>query len=485
MRGPYFIGIDIGTQGARIVLLSIEGEMIASFEEIFPLDDASREEQSPQVWWDACCGGLKNLSSEIKGKIDPAEIKGIAVTSTSGTVIPLDKKHEPLYPAIMYSDKRSVVEAMWCQETAAKFCPNGYTGFNTSSGLSKMVWYVKKFSQQSNKIFQWCHAADFITGKLSGVWGVTDFTNALKSGYDVQNEEWPGYLFDQFPLKKEWMSKVLPSGEAIGHLDSKVAQMLGLSSTTQVAVGITDGCASQIASGAISPGDWNTTIGTTMVVKGVTEKAIIDPLGRLYSHRHPMGYWMPGGASNTGADWVAQEFGGRLDQCNEKAWSLIPTRHLSYPLRQKGERFPFISADAEGFEPAGLSLEERYVANMEGVAFLERYSFELIRHLSGEPINAVYTAGGASNSEVWLKIRSNVLNLPIYKMKYVSGAVGAAVLAASKIHFNSLEAAGKALIQTEKVIYPDRDLYERYEVNYRLFIDLMINKGYIKERFDA
>src|SRR5690606_23221204 len=196
-------------------------------------------------------------------------------------------------------------------------------------------------------------------------------------------------------------------------------------------------------------------------------------------------FWMPGGASNTGADWVTQQFEGMLNQFNKTAESLIPTPHLSYPLRQKGERFPFVSADAEGFEPAGLSLEERYTANMEGVAYLERYSFDLIHHLSGEPINAVYTAGGASNSEVWLKIRSNVLKLPIFKMKYVSGAVGAAVLAASKIHFNSLIAAGKALIQAEKVIYPERDLYERYEENYQLFIDLMINKGYIKDRFDA
>src|SRR3546814_8669540 len=75
---------------------------------------------------------------------------------------------------------------------------------------------------------------------------------------------------------------------------------------------MTDGCASQVASGAVSPGTWNTTIGTTLVVKGVTRQSLNDPEGRFYSHRHPDGYWMPGGASNTGADWV-QEFSGKQD----------------------------------------------------------------------------------------------------------------------------------------------------------------------------
>lgn len=485
MKGPFFIGVDVGTQGARIVLLDSEGEMVAHAEETFPLNPASREEQSPEAWWKACCTGLRQITTELKGRIPHDAIKGIAVTSTSGTVIPLDANHNPLHQAIMYSDQRSVKEAIRCKNAATKYHPDGYTGFNTSSGLSKMVWYVENFPDQANKIAHWCHAADYITGKLSGIWGITDYTNSLKSGYDVDKELWPPYLFDALPLEKEWMPDVLPSGEVVGNLDPQIAQSLGLSPHIKVAIGITDGCASQIASGAIKLGDWNTTIGTTMVVKGVTKSQLIDPLGRLYSHRHPMGYWMPGGAGNIGADWVTEEFTDQLDLLNERAKKLIPTSHISYPLRQKGERFPFVTPYAEGFEPPGLSLEERYTANMEGVAFVERYAFEMIRELSGEEINAIYTAGGASNSDVWLKIRCNVLNLPIYKMKYVSGAVGAAILAASQTYFSNLADAGKALVRLEKEIYPEKGLSERYTTNYAVFIEMMKNKEYIKGGIDA
>jgi sugar (pentulose or hexulose) kinase len=55
-------------------------------------------------------------------------------------------------------------------------------------------------------------------------------------------------------------------------LAPSVAAMIGLPSDVQVVTGMTDGCASQVASGAVNVGDWNTTIGTTLVVKGVTRR---------------------------------------------------------------------------------------------------------------------------------------------------------------------------------------------------------------------
>jgi sugar (pentulose or hexulose) kinase len=423
---------------------------------------------------------LKEAAKAVVG-----EIKAIAVTSTSGTVIPLDQNNVPLHPAIMYSDKRSVKQAEMCTNAALKYHNSGYTAFNFSSGLAKMVWFQETYPAKADKIARWIHAADFVTGMLSNIWGITDYTNAFKSGYDVSKYEWPEYLYTQLPLKKEWLPKVVPSGTVIGTISKDMARNFGLPEDVKITAGITDGCASQIASGAINPGEWNTTIGTTMVIKGVTKNEVLDPLGRLYSHRHPAGYWMPGGASNTGADWVTNEFGDDLINLNEQARQLIPTHQIAYPLRQEGERFPFIAPQARGFEPEELMRAERFTANMEGVAYLERYAYEMIEHLSGEEVNAVYTAGGASNSDAWLTIRSNVLNKPIYKMKHVSGAVGAAVLAASKTHFDSVIEAVKQLVVIEKEITPEKELTEKYEVNYQKFLSVMQQKGYMKGGFDA
>src|SRR5699024_10924965 len=283
---------------------------------------------------------------------------------------------------------------------------------------------------------------------------------------------------ENLPLTKKSLPKVFPAGTTVGSLQRELAEEVGLPEIAVVA-GMTDGCASQIAAGAVRPGDWNTTIGTTLVIKGVTKQPVVDPLDRLYNHRHPMGWWLPGGASNTGADWVSRDYSDDLQRLNKQAKDLIPTGHLAYPLRREGERFPFIAPEARGFTPGGLGHAEQFTANLEGVAYIERYAFDVIEDLSKEKINAVYTAGGGSESEVWLKIRSNVLGLPVVKMKYTTGAVGAAVLAASQTYYSNLVDAVSNMTQTEKKIVPSSPLVEKYEASYHQFLDVLGRKEYI------
>ncbi len=478
----YFIGMDIGTQGARVVLMDAVGNTVATKEEVFPLNSQSREEQSPEQWWASCMASLKALCRDVKNNIDLRSVKSIGITSTSGTIIPLDKQNEPLHNAIMYSDGRSAAEATICKEAARASGTKAFSAFNASCGLPKMLWFINTFPEKVAQIGSFIHAADFITGRLSGNFSVTDYTNALKSGFDLHRLQWPEYIFQSLPIQKSWLQQVVPSGEPIGTLREALAHDTGLPSTVVITAGMTDGCASQVASGAVNLGDWNTTIGTTLVVKGVTKTEINDPAGAIYCHRHPQGYWMPGGASNTGADWVSRLFGDAdINALNATAASLIPTKHSAWPLLQTGERFPFVAPDAKGFAPESLPEAVLFAAYMEGVAYIERYAYERIKALSGEDIAQVFTAGGGSNSDTWLTIRSNVLNLPLRKMKNVSGAAGAAVLAASRTHFANIVEAAREMIQAEKVILPESALASQYEEGYRQFIHVLKQKGYIPE----
>ena len=280
MEPAYFIGIDIGTQGVRIALVDTQANVIAGRSEQIPLTPRSREEQSPDQWWDI----TRRLLQEVVTGLSPEErgrIRAIATDSTSGTVIPLDKQNRPLHDALMYSDPRSAAEGQLCRRLAEKHHPDGYTGFNASSGLSKMVWFINNYPEKAAQLASWIHASDYITGMLCGNFGTTDYTNALKSGYDVAAFQWPAYLVSELPLREDWLQQVVPSGTPVGTLRPELAALYGLGDV-QVVVGMTDGCASQITAGAVTPGSWNTTIGTTLVIKGVTMKEVRDPEGREY-----------------------------------------------------------------------------------------------------------------------------------------------------------------------------------------------------------
>lgn len=478
-----FIGIDIGTQGVRAAALLDNGELCSSASQPFHAEDLPRmrQEQDPEAWWQAVLICLRKIVSDVKHRDASIRIHAVTVSSTSGTVLPLGADYRPLHPAIMYSDQRSGEVAKACTEAANRAGIAGYSNFTSSSGLSKIVWFHRTLPKAAERIALWAHAADYIVGRLSGVWGVTDSTNSLKTGFDLENNAWPDYIHSRLGISSERLPKVVPTGATIGNVARGVAEATGLPESAQVTVGVTDSCASQIASGAFRPGDWNTTIGTTMVIKGVTEKPVQDRHGRIYNHKHPEGYWMPGGASNTGADWVTLMFpNADLDRFNRQASALTPSPWIAYPLMQQGERFPFASPQARGFVPPGLKPEEAYTAMMEGTAYLERLAYALLRQLSGERIGQVFTAGGASNSATWLQIRSDVLQVPIVKMKHTTGAAGAAVLSASRTFYASLSEAGAALLRPETVVEPgSAALRERYERSYETFLGELQRRGYL------
>jgi len=80
------------------------------------------------------------------------------------------------------------------------------------------------------------------------------------------------------------------SGQEIVPSPGPCADASPLVVETVVVAGMTDGCAEQVASGA---SEWATGIplvGSTLVLKGLTEPSLPDPEGRVYSHRHPAGW---------------------------------------------------------------------------------------------------------------------------------------------------------------------------------------------------
>ncbi|WP_404405112.1 FGGY-family carbohydrate kinase [Jeotgalibacillus malaysiensis] len=471
-----FIGVDIGTQGIRCVAVDETGNVIAVEKHAFTLDldEGPKKEQHPDLWILNTFSLLKRLTDELKFKGKLNNLVALSVSSTSGTVIPLDGSGIPLHPAIMYHDRRAESAAVMCNEASKR---SGHsTKFNASYGLPKIKWFHDQFPDKAGRIKYWAHAADYVIGCLTGRWGVTDYTNALKTGYDLESVQWPVYI-SELDIDFSLLPDVTFPGDIIGRVSRSVAEKTGLPEQLKVTAGLTDGCASQFAAGAISPGMWNTTIGTTMVIKGVTNKPPADPEGRVYSHKHPDGFWMPGGASNTGAIWIRQYIED-MNDLNQSAEALFPTGTYSYPLNGKGERFPFQHAEATGFDHPDLSREALYTSRLEGVGYLERMSFELIADLSGEQINEVYTAGGGSNSFAWLKIRSNILNKPVIKMKYTDGAVGVAIIAASRTRFNSLQEAGKYMLLKETIIEPDIATGRKFEEYYQNFVEIMGERGY-------
>ncbi|MGE5221351.1 MAG: FGGY-family carbohydrate kinase [Omnitrophica WOR_2 bacterium] len=467
------IGIDLGTQGARVLAVDPAGRLASSEHEALMAPVQSLPEgwieQSPRDWWQAVRNCLLRTVAQLPSR---CSIAGISVDSTSGTILPVSVNGEPFYNAILYNDRRSENQAVEVQEAGAtqqnKF---GYV-FGSSYALPKILWFKQVFPELFVQTHRFIHAADFINGHLTGDFCVTDTSNALKTGYDLLDFRWPDFIENTLSIPLWLLPEVVLPGIQIGQVSMQAAQETGLAPGIPVFAGATDGAAAQIASGAVQPGDWNSTLGTTLVLKGIAREIIPDQKGRVYFHRHPEGWWMPGGASNTGTEWIKVDHPGddpaNLDRLAEP---YLPTSLVRYPLAKKGERFPFVHKEASGFfsgEPSDGN--EYYAAGLEGLALLERLAYTMLPAIGLEVGERLYITGGGARSTLWSQIRASVLHKVLKQPAVPETAMGAAIIAASGCWYGSLSQAARHMVQIVRSIESNPDWQDAYDDKYAAFM---------------
>jgi sugar (pentulose or hexulose) kinase len=308
----------------------------------------------------------------------------------------------------------------------------------------------------------------------------TDSSNALKTGYDLLRDAWPEELMAELGIPEGMLPDVVRPGIELGPVGRAGAEATGIAAGTPVIAGMTDGCAAQLAAGALRVGHWNSVLGTTLVMKGFAAEPIRDPHGALYSHRSPDGRWLPGGASSTGAGVLTERFPGRsLAALDRQAAAHEPAGVLAYPLVSRGERFPFAVPEAEGFllgEPAGEA--DLFAALLQGVAYVERLCFDYLDHL-GAPIDgAVSLTGGATRSHYWCQLRADVLGREARLVEEPEPAFGMALLAASV--GRGLSETAAEMVHVRELIEPREEHGERFRAPYLRLVDELERRGWLE-----
>lgn len=405
---------------------------------------------------------------------------------TSGTILLVDRSGKALTSGLMYDDLRAANESRFVNETGAStWASLGYR-MQPSWALPKLLWLLRE-NRDLIPSARLAHQADFINFRLSGHEVPSDSSNSLKTGFDLIRETWPCEVFHALGVPDHIMPSVVRSGTQIGTVCQEAGAMTGVPAGTPIIAGMTDGCAAQIAAGALEVGSWNSVLGTTLVLKGVTAELIRDPAGVVYSHRSPDGNWLPGGASSAGAGILTQRFPGRdLDGLSAHAAEREPASVVAYPLISGGERFPFTAPDAEGFV-LGTPVDEvdLYAALLQGVAFVERLCFDSL-DLLGAPTGGELTfTGGATRSRYWCQLRADILGRPVRLPENAEPALGMAILAAANSKARSAPERSVAdvaheMIRIREVIAPRPNRVARFHEPYLRMVEELARRGWIQ-----
>ncbi len=415
-----FIGIDVGTSACRACAIDQQAELLAEARTELPPPsrDGTRVAQDPGLWWLALTETLDKLCPQI----DSATVRRVAVDATSATLLLCDRRGQPLTPALMYNDARASAEA----ERIRQLAPPESAAASPSSSLAKLL-YLR--SERADGGYLALHQADWLAGKLSGQFGISDANNALKLGYDPVRRSWPDWLH-RLPLHPNCLPRVVVPGTPIGTGDRGLARRWNWPQAVEIVAGTTDSTAGFIATGAATPGTAVTALGSTLVLKVLSNTPVFAARYGIYSHRL-RDRWLVGGASNAGGSVLRQFF--TLQQIDAYSAALQPQRPTGldyYPLPAAGERFPVCDPLLQPrLTPRPASDAEFLQGILEGLARIERRGYQRLAELGAPYPDRVISVGGGARNAAWTTIRAQLLGVPVVAAAHQEAAYGAALLA--------------------------------------------------------
>ncbi|MGZ8256968.1 MAG: FGGY-family carbohydrate kinase [Gallionella sp.] len=405
-----FLGIDFGTSGARVCVIAADKSVC--WEQRVSFADAAN--QTPQQWREALEFLLAALPAALAKKL-----QGIALNGTSGTVLLCDEKLEPASPALLYNDTRAAREAAHLKTLA----PKNNIVCSASSGLAKLLWLTAHYPNATHFL----HQADWLTAQLTGV-VVSDYHNALKTGYDVENLSWPAWLW-ALPNAKI-LPRVVCPGALISNITSAVATRFDINAHCKIYAGTTDSIAAFMASEVIDTDVGVTSLGTTLVLKQLSRMRIEAPEYGIYSHRYG-DLWLVGGASNAGAGVLKNYFSeaqlatlsGQIDAQKDSPLDY-------YPLPNIGERFPVNDAQlAPRLTPRPADNADFLHGILQGLARIEADGYAKLAALGAGKISHIVSCGGGAKNLVWQTLRARHCGVTVSIATHSEAAYGAALLA--------------------------------------------------------
>lgn len=475
---PATIGLDIGTSGAKGVLLLSRGRVRARADAAYPLQTPRPgwTEQEPDAWWEAAITVLRAL----RAAAPRVPVAGLGLSGQMHGSVFLDRAGKPIRPALLWNDARTFAECEEIERRLGRDRVIEITGNRASTGFQapKLLWLRRHEPDAAARLTKLLLPKDYVRWRLTGG-HATDMADA--SGtllLDLRRRHWSEEMLTALEIPSTLLPEPFEGPTVTGRTTEAAAALTGLPVGTPVVAGGGDNACASIGTGLIEEGHGACSIGTsgTLFVHSMVPR--FDPEGGLnaFCDAVPGGYHLMGVILNAGGalSWYRERLGrGRQDTFDTllAEADAVPAgaEGLLFLPYLAGERSPHMDPHARGAW-VGLSLAHHrghlVRALVEGVGFAFADCLDRMRALGVEP-PVIRLTGGGAQAAVWRTILAAQLRTPLMSMTAGEGpALGAAILAqvGAGLHPELRTALRSALPRAEPAEAPDDELVRRYQV---------------------
>ena len=488
-----YLGIDIGTSGTKTLAVREDGTILASSTIDYPLYSPKPgwSEQDPEDWWQATVSGVQQVLA--KGKIDPADVKGIGLSGQMHGSVFLDKEQRVIRRALLWNDQRTAAE---CEEIESKaggraklielVANPALTGFTAP----KILWLRNHEPENYEQVAQILLPKDYIRFRLTGEFAteVSDASGTLL--LDVANRKWSGDLLSKLQIDPTLLPAVYESEQVSGNLTASTATLLGLPAGVPVVGGGGDQAAGAVGNGIVKTGAISATMGTSGVVFAHSDELQIDPEGRGHTFCHAVnGKWHVMGcvlSAGGSLQWYRNQL-GHAESAVADALDMDPYDVLSMEASKApagseglfflpyltGERTPHADPHCRGAW-IGLSLRHGRPhlirSIMEGATYAMRDCLEIIRGMN-IPVEEIRLSGGGARSAFWRQMQADIYGHEVVTINAEEGpAFGVALLAmVGTGAYDSIEDACAKTIAVVTHTPPNPEAAHIYARNYPMY----------------
>ncbi|MFI5400285.1 MAG: FGGY-family carbohydrate kinase [SAR324 cluster bacterium] len=475
------LSIDCGTQSVRALLFDPQGRMIVKSQvrlDGYTVPQPGWHEHPVEGFWSATAQACQTLWRE-HAALKPA-VRGVSVTTQRGTIMPVDRDGQALYPAITWLDQRKAAQlprigASW-------------RILLRLAGASELVRYVQRESECNwlaehrpdalSRTHKFLLVSGLLNWKLTGRFADSVGSQVAYLPFDFKRFRWSApndWKWQALAVRLEQLPELVPVGAKLGEVSTAAAETTGIPAGIPVIAAAADKACEALGAGCLEPDVGAISYGTTATIS-VNSKRYFEALSMTppypaalpghYSSEVQIfrGYWM--------VRWFKEQF-GHLEQTAAQQSGTTPEALLDrlvttvppgamglllQPYWTPGVRNP--GPDAKGAIIGFGDVHTRahvYRAILEGLAYALRDGRERIEKKSHVPVRELRVAGGGSQSDAAMQLTADIFNLPCCgPHTYETAGLGAAIDCAAGIGFYpDVGSAVRAMTRVARGVEPD------------------------------
>jgi xylulokinase len=489
----YLLGIDVGTTGAKALLIDAAGRVVASATKEYPLHTPRPgwAEQDPADWWRGTVDAIRDVLKQAGASKE--NVRGLGLSGQQHGSVFLDKDHNVLREALLWCDQRTAAQCAWIHDTIGfdKVVEETLNPVLTGFQAPKIVWLRDNEPDLYARLRMILLPKDYIRFLLSGDFSTEVSDAAGTSLLNVGKRQWSDVMLGGLGLTRDMLPKVYESPVASTRISQSAAEATGLWAGMPIAGGGGDNACAAVGNGVIEEGIVQVSVGTSGTVFSPMKEPKLDPKLRVHTFCHAVpGQWhamgvvlSAGGSLRWFRDALCSEEKAEAAARGVDPYEIITAKASTAPIGAEGlvflpyltgERTPHADPHARGvFMGLGLRHDKSHMARsvMEGICYALRDSLEILREMK-LPITEIRNTGGGARSPFWRQMQSDVFRAPLVGMAIDEGAAfGAAVLGgvAASV-WPDVPAACAAAVRTKEPVSPHRQasaIYNKYYPIYR------------------